>query len=159
MRTRFHAPCDSNEDSILCFPGRNGKNIPRSGPLESVFTDCGRTLVTEGTENQSFGLPDDSAETAEACQVASGHFPLQELIELRRLDPLPLLHGQLLQRLPPHFQRWQIERQPAGTRFLHDDAVELDRLRMPGGAISWGNSCRPARILVRMSLNLSLLTP
>jgi hypothetical protein len=41
VRTRFHAPGDSNDASILCFPGRNGKNIPRSGPLESVFTDCG----------------------------------------------------------------------------------------------------------------------
>ena len=43
VRTRFHAPCDSNDDSILCFPGRNGKNIRRNGPLEGVFTDCGRT--------------------------------------------------------------------------------------------------------------------
>ncbi len=115
MRTRFHAPGDNDDALILCFPGRNGKNIPRSGPLEDVFTDYGRTRVAEGLENQSFGLPDDSTGTVGACQVAATHFALEQLIEFRRLDPLPLLHGQLLQRLCPHFQRRQIERQPAGT--------------------------------------------
>ena len=36
---------DSNDCSILCFPGQNDKNIPENELLESVFTDCGRTVV------------------------------------------------------------------------------------------------------------------
>ena len=52
---------DSNGGSILCFFSRNGKKIPSGGPLRVVFSDYGRIAIAEGTENQSFGLLDDSA--------------------------------------------------------------------------------------------------
>jgi len=63
---------DSNGGSILCFFGPNGKKIPANDPLDGVFTDCGRTLVAEGSEFDSFTLPNGSTGTAGTGQIAAG---------------------------------------------------------------------------------------
>ena len=55
--------------------------------------------------------------------------PLQVVIELWALKSLLLGRCQAFHRLAPGFQCRQFDRQPTGSNFAHDDAIQLHRLR------------------------------
>ena len=67
----------------------NQKNSPKQ-QFPAGLQPRAQTLSAKGRKNGRRGNSKRLSGTANACQVPPRHFPLQELIELRRLDPLPL---------------------------------------------------------------------
>ena len=63
------------------------------------------------------------------CRKAMRQMPLQVVIKLWALKPFALGRCQAFHRLAPGFQCRQFDRQPTGSNFAHDDAIQLHRLR------------------------------
>jgi hypothetical protein len=74
---------------IVRFCRREGKKNSPKQQFSALLQPRAQTLSAKGRENGRRANSERLSGTAGACQVAAGHFPLEQLIELRRLDPLP----------------------------------------------------------------------